>query len=147
MEQPPPIDFDGDSIIFGWTMRQWITLFGRIEVVKMFLNGSEDGHQEKGDATKKSGDRRTPLHWAASKGYNDIVRLLQGEFSMDVNAKNLSGLTPLHLAAENGDVEVVKQLLCLGADVYSNDNHNRMPIHLADANGHFEVARILLNSK
>lgn len=141
-----PIDSGGDLIICGWTMRQWAELFSHFEVIKMFLRESEGSYYGMDEETyiKKLSDRWTPLHWAALKGYKDIVNLLVGEFRMDVNAKNLYGLTPLHLAAENGKAEVVKQLVSLGAIVESKDIQDRSPLHLAESNGHFDVVRILL---
>jgi BRCA1-associated RING domain protein 1 len=64
----------------------------------------------------------TPLHWASSKGYVEIVEtLLQEKGSdevdgVDPNAQDtLNGWTPLHLASIGGYVEVIQVLLENGA--------------------------------
>lgn len=53
----------------------------------------------------------------------------------DVNAQDLSGLTPLHLAVksseENKSSRSVKILLIKGADRNLKDNFNRKPIDIA----------------
>ncbi|RUS13045.1 hypothetical protein BC937DRAFT_86438, partial [Endogone sp. FLAS-F59071] len=38
---------------------------------------------------------RTLLHWAASNGYIDIVKLLAVEFHMDINAQSALGVRPI----------------------------------------------------
>ena len=52
----------------------------------------------------------TPLHWAASKGYNKIVQLLLAA-GLDVNAKDNNGNSPLMLASQKGYKDVVERLL------------------------------------
>jgi hypothetical protein len=54
---------------------------------------------------------KTPLWWAASSGYSDIVRLLvQAGADPDVD-DNVNGLKPLHQAASNNHADVVRALL------------------------------------
>jgi hypothetical protein len=60
--------------------------------------------------TVKSFDKDSALHWAASSGHDEAVRLLVKK-GADVAAKNKGGLTPLHLAAERGHDAVARLLL------------------------------------
>lgn len=57
----------------------------------------------------------TPLHYAASGGHAEIVRLLL-EHSAYIDAESPNGTTPLMMAAMYGTGEVVKLLLEQGAD-------------------------------
>lgn len=54
------------------------------------------------------------LHWAASYGNADIVKLLC-EHEANVNITNKAGVTPLHDAVNRGDLEIVRILLEYGA--------------------------------
>ncbi|KAJ2918465.1 hypothetical protein MD484_g1940, partial [Candolleomyces efflorescens] len=61
-------------------------------------------------------DERTPLHWAASSGALDIVRLLVDQ-KAEVDLPDNSGWTPLLIAVSAGYTEVVQELIGAGADV------------------------------
>lgn len=64
----------------------------------------------------------TPLHLAARKGYNSIIRRLVVEHSALLDAFTLTKQTPLHLAAEAGQLQVCEALLSMKADVIAIDN-------------------------
>ena len=57
----------------------------------------------------------TPLHYAASKGHLDTVKLLLANAAM-VNAPSPDGTSPLMMAAYDGSEEVARALLNAGAD-------------------------------
>ena len=57
----------------------------------------------------------TPLHYAASKGHLDTVKLLLANKAI-VNAPSPDGTSPLMMAAYAGSPEVVRALLDAGAD-------------------------------
>jgi ankyrin repeat protein len=85
-----------------------------------------------------------PLHLAAEKGHNDVVKLLL-EHKAEVDAKTESGETPLYLAAEKGHKDVAELLLSHGADVNAKDkNFGRTPLHEAAVFGHKDVVELLL---
>jgi len=55
--------------------------------------------------------------------------------------------TPLHLAVSGGYEEIVKELVQMGANIYSPDEWGRNPVHLAIAVGRQDILEALLNSK
>ena len=57
----------------------------------------------------------TPLHYAATSGHVDIIKLLLDE-SAYIDAESPNGTTPLMMAAHYGTREAVKLLLDAGAD-------------------------------
>ena len=65
------------------------------------------------DMDQPDNDGRTPLHWAAYKGYADTIRLLLVlDARYDVPDKE--GCTPLHWAAIKGNGEACTVLLQAG---------------------------------
>jgi len=78
------------------------------------------------------GQRRTALHFGASKGYSEVVNTLL-QYGADPNAKDILGNTALHLAACTNHIEVVTLLLRAGTDVTTLDNSGRTPIQLAQS--------------
>jgi RNA polymerase sigma factor (sigma-70 family) len=69
----------------------------------------------------------TPLHYAAHRGYYDIVKLLL-KTNTDVNVRedNYSKSTPLHWAATRGHLEVVRLLVENGAKLDLKDDWNNL---------------------
>jgi palmitoyltransferase len=55
-------------------------------------------------------DGRTPLHWAAYKGYANTLRLLI-VLDADITLGDKEGCTPLHWAAIRGNSEACTVLL------------------------------------
>lgn len=88
----------------------------------------------------------TPLQVAATKGYQDVVKLLLAA-GADVNAKD--GSRPLHLAACKGHVEVAKLLLAAGANINAVTESGRAgggwtPLSGAVGNNRKEMVKFLL---
>ncbi len=76
----------------------------------------------------------TPMHFAADRGFIEIViRLIDA--GADVNAKEgATGTTPIHWAALSGQIEVAKLLISHQADIESTDDwHNLAPLGWAAA--------------
>ncbi|KAJ9561226.1 hypothetical protein OSB04_006386 [Centaurea solstitialis] len=92
-------------------------------------------------------DGRTPLHWAAYKGFADTIRLLlfwdafQGK-------QDKEGCTALHWAALRGNVEACVVLLHAGTkqELTMKDSAGFTPAQIAADRGHHHVASILSNA-
>ncbi|WZY83244.1 hypothetical protein YC2023_029628 [Brassica napus] len=129
-----------------------------------------------GDPNKTDYDGRSPLHLAASRGYEDITLYLIQE-SVDVNIKDKLGNTPLLEAIKNGndrvaallvkegatlsienagtflctvvakgDSDFLKRLLNNGIDPNSKDYDHRTPLHVAASEGLYLLAMQLVEA-
>lgn len=97
--------------------------------------------------------RRTPLHFAAEKGHENVVRVMleeQAKLAMDqeamrkirgskhndiTEARDSLGLTPLHLAARNGHEAVARLLLAHRPELIGVvDSSNNTVLHEAVIN-------------
>jgi hypothetical protein len=100
--------------------------------------------RDPGAAHKGDEYGRTPLHFAAQHGREDVVRLLLGAGARaDAGS---CGSTPLHRAAYAGHAAVCRFLLDAGADVNAQDAATgdlRTPLHKALDQGHAGVAALL----
>merc|ERR1719188_2646764 len=76
--------------------------------------------------------RRSALHFAAAKGYSDVVEVLLRN-GADPNQTDRLGNTPLHLAACTNHVPVVTLLLRVGTALTTLDNNGRTPLQLAQS--------------
>lgn len=89
-------------------------------------------------------DLLTPLHFAASKGRNDVVQLLLSN-GADVNSKTKYGSTPLIEAAWQGHKDVVDILLAHGAEVNVNGGiRGGTPLHGASIKNMVDIVQSLL---
>ncbi|XP_076946492.1 protein S-acyltransferase 24-like [Bidens hawaiensis] len=93
-------------------------------------------------------DGRSPLHWAAYKGFADCIRLL---LFLDAHRgrQDKEGCTPLHWAAIRGNLEVCKVLAQAGKkeDLMATDNTGLTPARLASDRKHRQVAFFLGNAR
>ncbi|KAG6483019.1 hypothetical protein ZIOFF_059659 [Zingiber officinale] len=89
-------------------------------------------------------DGRSPLHWAAYKGFADCIRLL---LFLDAyrGRQDKEGCTPLHWAAIRGNLEACTVLVQAGKkeDLMIADNTGLTPAQLASDKGHRQVAFFL----
>jgi len=76
-------------------------------------------------------DGKTLLHYAAQKGYLDVIKLLL-EKGADINAKDKDGKTPLHDAIiySGKSYELITFLIEKGADFNLKDKDGDIPIYL-----------------
>jgi len=81
----------------------------------------------------------TPLHYAASKGQEDMVRMLLSKKALP-NAPGPDGTTPLMMAALSGNETVVRQLLQAGADVTTRNLKGQDAVTWARLRDHRELA-------
>ncbi|KAK1370794.1 Potassium channel [Heracleum sosnowskyi] len=128
------------------------------------------------DPNKKDYSGRSPLHIAATRGYEDIMLFLIQE-SVDVNIIDNYGNTPLfeaikgghdHVASllikegailkiddagtflcttvARGNVNFIKMALSSGVDPNSIDYDHRTPLHVAASQGFYLLANLLLEA-
>lgn len=90
----------------------------------------------------RDGYGRTPLSWAATGGWPEIVQFLL-EQPIDKDFKDELGRTPLSGAAEGGHVAVVGLLLNTGAQIDSKDAEGQTPLSWAACFGHETVLQLL----
>ena len=74
--------------------------------------------------------KRSALHFAASRGADDLVHILLQQ-GADPNVQDCNGNTPLHLAACTHHIRVITLLLRFGADVKKADITGNTPLHLS----------------
>lgn len=93
-------------------------------------------------------DGRSPLHWAAYKGFADCIRLL---LFLDAyrGRQDKEGCTPLHWAAIRGNLEACTVLVQAGKkeDLMLTDNTGLTPAQLAADKNHRQVAFFLGNAR
>ncbi|GMI97636.1 TIP GROWTH DEFECTIVE 1 [Hibiscus trionum] len=93
-------------------------------------------------------DGRSPLHWAAYKGFTDSIRLL---LFLDAHRgrQDKEGCTPLHWAAIRGNLEACTVLVQAGKmeDLLITDNSGLTPEQLASDKNHRQVAFFLGNAR
>ncbi|XP_058185385.1 potassium channel SKOR-like [Rhododendron vialii] len=128
------------------------------------------------DPNKTDYDGRSPLHLAASQGYEDITLFLIQE-GVDINITDKFGNTPILEALKNGhdrvasqlvkhgaalnidnvgcflctmvargDSDFLKRLLANGIDPNSKDYDHRTPLHAAISGGFYLMAKMLLGA-
>lgn len=128
------------------------------------------------DPNKTDYDGRSPLHLAASRGYEDITLFLIQK-GVDINIKDKFGNTPLleaikcgHdgvasllvkegallnvdeagsflcTAVARGDSDFLKRVLSNGVDPNSKDYDHRTPLHVAASEGLYLMAKLLLEA-
>lgn len=90
----------------------------KLEIISMLLDAGAQAD------LVLEGKTRSPLHYAALKGHNEILKLfiehstLKGEESFNIDVSiNPRQITPLYLAALNNRIDCMKTLIDAGADV------------------------------
>ncbi len=88
----------------------------------------------------------TPLHTAASMGYDDCVRLLIDHGACLEVLMGSMKMTALHLAAQDGNNESVRHLLGGGANIDARNARGQSALHLAALAQSPETVEELLKS-
>lgn len=97
------------------------------------------------DPMSRDNNGSLPLHLAARRGNDEIVKILLDQSSVHVDVKDGSGKTALHLACSEGHKNVCQILLNFGASITEVAADKMTPLHCAIHNSHSEVARLILN--
>ncbi|KAG8148384.1 NF-kappa-B inhibitor cactus isoform X2 [Chelonus insularis] len=107
---------------------------------------------------------RTPLHCACKKNNIDMINALTNDFkpleitkmnckkliipdlSKSIHERNHNGETPLFVATENGLLNIVKQLVNLGAKINTiNYRDGHRPLYVAIRRGYKDITKFILN--
>ncbi|CAH1775626.1 unnamed protein product [Owenia fusiformis] len=86
---------------------------------------------------------RTPLHWACTKGYVEVIRLLLNNGAVG-NPRMDNGWTPAHCAAECGRIHVLRALHNANICVYKRDVYGDTPRDIAERYGQVECQKFLI---
>jgi ankyrin repeat protein len=106
-------------------------------------NDDQDGrsistmHPEKPEAT--------PLYYAASFGFLDLVKHLIAKHPEDVTAKGGKAVTAMHVAAREGYTDILLLLLDHGAAVDGRGLSGQTPLHRAAWSGRVDAGQCLLD--
>ena len=96
------------------------------------------------DTDVRDSMRRTPLHYAARDGRQEVALLLINA-GANINAVDQENSTALHFAVKNGHAPIVQSLVLNGADVNVRDaDRQRTPLHYAVQNGQMEMVWMLM---
>lgn len=87
-------------------------------------------------------DHARCLFYSAKTGRKDLVAIL---LKRGINPNvTILGRTALMEASENGETEIVADLLKHGADMNAPDSDGNTPLGFACGNGHYKIAHMLL---
>ncbi|MHC4194437.1 MAG: ankyrin repeat domain-containing protein [Planctomycetota bacterium] len=122
----------------GFTPLAQAIICGKSTPAKVFI---ENGAQ----LENINGSGQSALHLASQKGLNGIVALLVNNKGMSVNlqTQNEFGVTPLHDAALEGQLQTVKLLVKLGANVNKQSKDGWTALDDAVENNHKEIEAFL----
>jgi len=95
------------------------------------------------DMNVKDSDGNTPLTISYKYRYFPIFKYLTQY--LNINQKDATGHTVLHYAIKNGDLEMTRKLIRIGADIYLKDDVGNSPIDLAIASGDAQLLKCLLD--
>ena len=89
----------------------------------------------------------TLLHFAAARGWTDIVELLITKYNCNVNSVNdYYNMTPVYEASIYGQLNVIKYLYNTGkCDLFIKTKWGETPLDIARQYGHHEVVEYLNN--
>ncbi|KAJ7968360.1 S-acyltransferase [Quillaja saponaria] len=111
-----------------------------------FLNHIVAKYNADFDAPDNEG--RSPLHWAAYKGFADTVRLLLFRDACQ-GRQDKEGCTPLHWSAIRGNAEACTVLVHAGTkkELMVKDKAGFTPVQVASDKGHRHVALFLSHAQ
>ncbi|GAP83722.2 hypothetical protein SAMD00023353_0501150 [Rosellinia necatrix] len=112
---------------------------GNLDVAKKLLRFLQGDDRVAVSGSHQSGvESKSPLHFAAQCGHNDIVQLLLDE-GLSYDSKDNDGRTPLSYACQAGHLLASRLLLEQKADVNIQDSTGRTPLSYAAAGGHADI--------
>ncbi|XP_046558390.1 putative ankyrin repeat protein RF_0381 [Haliotis rubra] len=85
------------------------------------------------------------LHWACRGESIEMVKYILSMEGMDVNSRGTDGLTALSSAAWRGNVDMLKFLVSVGADVTTVDDIGENILHSACEGGNVDMVKYILS--
>jgi ankyrin repeat protein len=93
------------------------------------------------------GGGKNAFHHAAEQNNGRILQLLRNSAAVGMASPDLSGRLPVHVAAEVGNLEALKALVELGADINAQTAFNLTSLQTASVEGHEKVVKYLLEQE
>lgn len=127
--------YQAPSYYYGQRLRQYCGRGQISDVIQLLCRGC--------DVNTGDGEGLTSLHYASEANYPDVIQTLYDLTGshLAINAQDKYGWTPLHSACHHGNIDCVKLLIKLGADVTVTEKVGKTPLHLAVA----QVSSLLVN--
>jgi ankyrin repeat protein len=94
---------------------------------------------------KAGADEKTAILFAVARGYVGMVRYLVMEFGTDINEDmEVANKAPLIFAAKEGNLDMVRCLVELGASIEIMDGYGNTALLLSAGHGHYATVQFLL---
>ncbi|KAG7201780.1 hypothetical protein KM043_004500 [Ampulex compressa] len=122
----------------GWSSFLVACRAGDEKILRLLLKNSPTSIDD------RSNNRRSAMHIAAFHGHRHVLDVLMAANSNLVNAVDASGASPLHEAIKSGNLEVVNEIIRLGADVRAKDNVGQTILHIAALTGNVAAIECIL---
>ncbi|CAF1685853.1 unnamed protein product, partial [Adineta ricciae] len=119
----------------GNTLLHLAAAYGSLKSLNYLLD-----HQS-ADAHARSYNSFQPIHYAASSGHENCVKLLLTSAPDTTNEQTTTLLTPMHLACQNGSLETVKILSSHGGNYKLRDENGLNCLHTACQYSHLDIVQ------
>ncbi|KAG0046366.1 hypothetical protein BGZ83_008452 [Gryganskiella cystojenkinii] len=126
----------------SWARLLEATISGNADQVQEILLQAPELKESIDNLSSATG--MNPLHFAASRGHEDIVRILIDQAGAAVDIQDREGETALLKASYSGWFAVVCFLLKRGANVHQRDKDGWTALHNASSRGYIDIAQVLL---
>ncbi|XP_035854221.1 sosondowah ankyrin repeat domain family Cb isoform X2 [Sander lucioperca] len=93
------------DFVTGFTCLHWAAKQGKPELIALIINFAKQ-HSVPASVDVRSSSGYTPLHVAAMHGHMEVVKLLVGAYSADVDARDYSGRKPCHYLTDNVSMDI-----------------------------------------
>ncbi|PGH35704.1 hypothetical protein GX50_01417 [[Emmonsia] crescens] len=128
----------------SFTLLHLAAYFGNLAWAEMLLKHyASDGVLFRRHASRKDSYGRTPLFWAATRGHEDVVKLLL-DHGVNINSKDRSKLTALHIAVTGEHKDVVSLLLKRSARIEDKASYGDTPLIRAIQANSKDIVKLLL---
>ncbi|KAF9984060.1 hypothetical protein BGZ75_004370, partial [Mortierella antarctica] len=133
---------EGSSDEVAWARLVEACIHGEAEKVQDILLESPQLKESIDNISSATG--MNPLHFAASRGQEDVVRILVDAAGAGVDVPDREGETALLKASYVGCLPVVSFLLKRGANVHQRDKDGWTALHNASSKGYIGITQVLL---